>query len=201
MSAHPTQKSPPSRFLLSAPRVAELPELELPEIALAGRSNVGKSSLLGMILKQPKLVRTSRTPGRTRALNLFLFEERLALMDLPGYGYADLPKAERARLQAMLRDYVNGRKALCGLVLLLDIRREKVTDDDRFFAAAALEANRQVLLAVTKVDLVGKNKRQAVIRTIECDIGAPEGSAVLCSAKSGEGRDELLHRFEELLAS
>jgi GTP-binding protein len=200
MATGPTQKSaPPARFLLSAPRLAGLPDLGLPEIALAGRSNVGKSSLLGELLKQPKLVRTSRTPGRTRALNLFLFEERLALVDLPGYGYADLPKSERARLQQMLREYLAGRDALCGVVLMLDIRREKVTDDDRYFAAAVLEHRHQLLLAVTKVDLVGRNRRKDIVRRIERDIGAPEGSAVLCSSKTGEGRSELVARLEELL--
>ena len=161
----------PSRFLLSASSVAGLPDLGLPEVALAGRSNVGKSSLLGQILQRPKLVRTSRTPGRTRALNLFLFERRLALMDLPGYGYAKLPKSERARLRTMLEGYIAEREPLLGVVLLLDIR---------------------------KVDLVGKNRRQHPVRQIERALGVPDGAAVLCSSETGDGRAELVARLAEL---
>jgi GTP-binding protein len=190
---------PAPRFLLSTSSVAQLPNLGLPEVAFAGRSNVGKSSLLGQILRQPKLVRTSRTPGRTRALNLFLFEERLALMDLPGYGYAKLPKTERARLKTMLSGYIAGRESLLGVVLLLDIRREKVSEDDRWFAAQVVEHHRQLLVALTKADLVAGNRRQHSVRQIERDLGLPEGASVLCSSKTGLGRDELVARFGELL--
>ena len=195
------RSQPPSRFALSALHVDNLPETGLPEIALAGRSNVGKSSLLATILRQQRLVRTSRTPGRTRALNLFVFEERLALVDLPGYGYARLPKSERSRLKAMLREYLIERDALRGVVLLLDIRREEVSIDDRAFAAEVVEHGRQLLIVITKADLVGKNRRRQVAQRIERDLGVPEGAAVLCASVTSEGRDELVRRFEELLVA
>src|SRR5687767_11451889 len=97
MSAH---------FVASAPRVEVLPSTGMPEIAFIGRSNVGKSSLIGLLLGRAKLVRTSRTPGRTQTLNLFSFEERIAVVDLPGYGYAKLSKAQRAQMEEMVQGYL-----------------------------------------------------------------------------------------------
>ncbi|MBI5511704.1 MAG: ribosome biogenesis GTP-binding protein YsxC [Deltaproteobacteria bacterium] len=180
--------------------MTQLPESDRPEIAFAGRSNVGKSSVLGMILASPKLVRTSRTPGRTQALNLFSFEDRVTLADLPGYGYAKLPKDLRRRLQTMLVDYVSGRAPLLGVALLIDLRREGATDDDRWFAAKILEARRQLLLVLTKADLVAKNRLLAATRRVEADLGVEAGVAVVCSAKTGAGRAELVARIGELVA-
>ena len=129
-----------ARFVQSARRVTQLPALGLPEVAFTGRSNVGKSSLIGRVLKQPRLVRTSRTPGRTQLLNLFVFDERVALMDLPGYGYAKLSKAARAEMDQMVQEYLAQRDTLCGVVQLVDARRLPVSPYDVYMAQFLHEA-------------------------------------------------------------
>ena len=187
-----------ARFVMSGPTAASLPDLGLPEAAFAGRSNVGKSSLLGTVLGRPRMVRTSRTPGRTQHLNLFVLDDAMALVDLPGYGYAKLSKRDRARLARLLDDYLTRRRELLGVVQLLDARRESVTDDDRALAESVLSHNRALLVAVTKIDLVPKNKRVHQIRRIERDLGIPAGDALPCSAKTGEGKKELIARLREL---
>ena len=186
------------RFIKSAAAPLDLGDHGLPEFGIIGRSNVGKSSLLGRLFKQPKIVRTSNTPGRTQLLNLFIFEEALALVDLPGYGYAKLPKDARARLQRMISNYLQYRHALTGVVLLLDARREKPTQDDREIAEWVREMGRPLLLVATKIDLIPKNKRINQLRKIEKAIGVPPNSALPFSAHSGDGRGELVARLFEL---
>lgn len=183
---------------MSAPNVGGLPPARLPEVAFAGRSNVGKSALLARLLGDQKLVRSSKTPGRTRLLNQFILDERIAVMDLPGYGYAKLSHTERDALRLMLHDYVAFRIGLNGVVLLLDGRREEVSELDRAMASLALKHNRALLLAITKADLLPKNQRLTMIRSIERSLGVPDGTAVLCSAKTGEGCHEIRIRLREL---
>jgi GTP-binding protein len=185
-------------FITSAARVDQLPDHDLCEIAFVGRSNVGKSSLLGALLGQSKLVRTSRTPGRTQLLNLFTFQDKFALVDLPGYGYAKLSKLQRRQLHTMIRTYVKERQLLRGLVLVLDARREAATADDQAMAAWAMQQGRALLLAVTKADCVAKPRRLHQARRLEQSIGAPAGSAVLCSGHTQEGLEELYGRLAEL---
>jgi GTP-binding protein len=144
------------------------------------------------------MVRTSRTPGRTQLLNLFVLDERLALVDLPGYGYAKLAKHKRSALEALMRSYLAWREPLRGVVLLLDARREAVSELDRRFAEWSLEAKRALLVAITKIDLVPKPRRLHQARRIEEDLGIPASAAVLCSARTGEGRQELSARLLEL---
>ncbi|MEE8408283.1 MAG: ribosome biogenesis GTP-binding protein YihA/YsxC [Myxococcota bacterium] len=187
-----------ARFVASAPTPEGLPTTGLPEAAFIGRSNVGKSSLLGRIIKQPKLVRTSRTPGRTQLLNLFVFEERLALVDLPGYGYAKLSKTKRQALGRLIHAYITEREGLLGVVQIFDARRDKVTDEDRQLTELVLQSERRLLVALTKIDLVPKNRRLHCVRRIEQDLGIPPGFAVACSAKSGQGRAEIVTRLMEL---
>lgn len=186
------------RFVASAVSHVSLPITEVPEVAFAGRSNVGKSSLLGAVLGAPKLVRTSRTPGRTQAINLFLFDDALALVDLPGYGYAKLSKAQRTALDQMIRGYLTARAALAGVVLLVDARREEVSELDRAMVRFVLAAERALLVAITKSDLVPKTRRGHVARTIEQTLALPRGTALLCSAKTGEGLRELRASLHEI---
>jgi GTP-binding protein len=195
-----TDPTSPTRFVASATDPAGLPITGLPEIGFLGRSNVGKSSLLGMVLGHPKLVRTSRTPGRTQALNLFVLENRLAFVDLPGYGFASLPKRQRAELDRLIRGYLTRRETLSGVVLMVDARRDDVSPLDRQMAAFVQEAGRPLLVAVTKADLVGKNKITGVVRRIEQGLGVPAGVALPCSAHEGEGKTELLNSLFEMRA-
>ncbi len=190
-----------AQFVMSAPNFEGLPDHGLPEVAFAGRSNVGKSSLVGNLLGSPKLVRTSRTPGRTQLLNLFVHKDELAVVDLPGYGYAKLSHTDRRRMSAMMRAYIAERHCLRGVVLVLDARRDGVSVLDAEMAQWAVEHHRPVLLAVTKCDLVPKNRRLHQARLLEKTLGVPEGATLLCSSKSHEGLKELHGRMMELTAS
>jgi GTP-binding protein len=187
-----------ARFVASANMPEGLPDLGLVEIAFAGRSNVGKSSLLGAVLGDPKLVRTSRTPGRTQALNLFALDDVLAFVDLPGYGYAKLAKDRRHELERMLRAYFEARRRHGGIVLLVDARRDEVSDLDRAFTEWVVNADLRLLVAVTKIDLVPKNRKDNVLKVIEQGLGIPRGSALGCSAKTGTGVRELVNSLFQL---
>jgi len=185
---------------MSAPNEPGLSDHHLPEVALVGRSNVGKSSLLGMLLGAPSLVRTSRTPGRTQLLNLFHYGDKLAFMDLPGYGYAKLSHQERDRMARITHGYMVNRVPLKGVLLLLDARREEVSEADREMAAFMLKHDRPVLLVATKADLVPKNRRLAQQRRLEKSFGVPAGWSVMCSSKTKEGEGELWRRIHELVS-
>lgn len=187
-----------ARFVASATTPDKLPDLGLVEIAFAGRSNVGKSSLLGSVLGDPKLVRTSRTPGRTQGLNLFVHDDALALVDLPGYGYAKLAKEQRSQLERMLRAYFDARSSLAGVVLLVDARRDKVSELDRAFADWVIERARRLLVVVTKIDLVPKPHRKHTTHLIEDGLGIPRDSALACSAHDGLGVKQLVSSLYQL---
>lgn len=186
------------KFIASAPSFSKLPELDLPEIAFAGRSNVGKSSLIGRLIGQASLVRTSRTPGRTQMLNLFQVDNNWAFVDLPGYGYAKLSKTQRKDLQIMIADYLARRETLRAVVLVLDARRTKVSDDDISAADWVAHHGKILVPAITKCDLVPKNKRLNNVRQIEKQFGLGAGEAVVCSSKSGEGKRALYSRLIEV---
>lgn len=189
---------PKTRYVASAPSFEILPETGLPEFAFIGRSNVGKSSLLQMLLKVPKMVRVSRTPGRTQALNLFVWDEKLALVDLPGYGYAKLPLTQRDAMNRMIKGYLQKRGTLRGVVLLVDARRDEVSDLDLGMRNWIAEAGRPLLLAITKTDLIPKNRLKNVTRSIERALGVPQDQAIVCSVKDNVGRGEILKSFVEL---
>lgn len=143
----------PCRFFAAVSAAAELPAGTLPEIAFAGRSNVGKSSLIGALAGRPALVRTSRTPGRTRTLNFFELDSRLRLVDLPGYGYAHTSKREAAAFFALASAYLKGRRELRRVLLLVDARHGP-KPSDRAFMAALDEAAAVYQIVLTKSDKV-----------------------------------------------
>ena len=188
-----------ARFVLSASSPKELPDLGLPEIAFLGRSNVGKSSVIGSLLKQSSLVRTSRQPGRTRLLNLFVFEERFAFVDLPGYGYAKASKSIRAELTKMIGSYLAQREVLSVLVLILDARREEVSELDKRVMEYLYESGVPIVALLNKIDLVQKNKRLQRITKIAQAFGLPKETFLIYSAKKGEGRYELVKHLDGML--
>ena len=122
-----------ARFVTSAAQPSDFPPPSLPEIAVVGRSNVGKSSLINALVGQPSLARTSRTPGRTRLVNWFEIDGRFFLVDLPGYGYAEVSQAMRESWRPLIEGYLTGRTSLAGVLLLIDIRRG-VQDEELDFA-------------------------------------------------------------------
>lgn len=183
---------------MSAPSHSGLADLNLPEVAFSGRSNVGKSSLVGTLMGHPSLVRTSRTPGRTQLLNLFVWDEALAVMDLPGYGYAKLSKTQRSSMSRMVQEYLGKREALRGVVLVLDSRRDEVSELDRHMITWVMRQHVPLLLALTKSDLVPKNRRIHQMRLLEKSLGVNPGFSIMCSSKSKEGLKELARRLFEL---
>jgi GTP-binding protein len=173
----------------------QLPRDRLPQIAVAGRSNVGKSSLLNQIVGRKKLAKVSSTPGRTRSLNFFRINNRFHLVDLPGYGYAKVSKSLRAEWGQPIEDFLVNSEHLIGLVLLMDCRREPTTEDlelIEWLTARQLP----VLIAVTKSDKLSKSALMQKVRTVESDLGAP---AVAFSIVSGLGKQELMSAILDLV--
>lgn len=148
-------------FVTSAPDINHLPEDSGVEIAFAGRSNAGKSSALNTLTNQKSLARTSKTPGRTQLINLFEVEPNCRLVDLPGYGYAQVPETVKIKWQQALGEYLQKRESLKGLVILMDIRHP-LKDLDQQMIAWAVESNLSVMLLLTKCDKLasGAQKRQ-----------------------------------------
>jgi GTP-binding protein len=189
-------------FERSATRLAECPPQGVPEVAFAGRSNVGKSSLLNALCGRRDLARTSATPGRTQLLNFFALElehesgERRAVrcVDLPGWGFASAPKAVRESFAPMVETYVRRREALRGFVLLVDARRGV---DDRDLELLELASARDVpsLLVATKADKLSAPERGLVRRRVAEAVGAHERDVLLVSSRTGIGvRDGELAR-------
>ena len=175
------------------------PETSLPEVAFAGRSNVGKSSLLNTLLRRRKAARVSRTPGRTREINFFRVNDSFVLVDLPGYGYARVAKERRAEWRPLIEGYLKSSPNLRGLVLLLDARRDP-SDDDHAMLAFLAESNTPVLVAITKMDKFGKDAGQARVDAIASALELESSQVVPVSANTGMGRDELATALMELVS-
>ena len=185
-------------FVTSAPSVAACPASAWPEIAFAGRSNVGKSSLVNTLLNRKGLVRTSSTPGRTQMLNFFSVNEALHFVDLPGYGFAKAPRAVRERWQPMVRGYLGGRTNLKAVVWLLDARREP-SDEDLEFLDWLEEAGRPTIPVVTKVDKLSRNELIRQLQAIARATGLAKELFTPFSAVTRQGRDEIWERIEAAL--
>ncbi|MDX2425329.1 MAG: ribosome biogenesis GTP-binding protein YihA/YsxC [Cycloclasticus sp.] len=145
-----------AEFLLSAPNLKTTPEGIEFEVAFAGRSNAGKSSAINTLTNQKSLARTSKTPGRTQQLVYFKLDEQRCLVDLPGYGYAKVPLNVQIKWQKELEQYMEKRKALNGLVLLVDIRRS-LAEYDLQMINYAKHLNLDVFVALTKADKLNRN--------------------------------------------
>jgi len=179
-----------AKFVTSAFAPEGYPRWDRVEVALAGRSNVGKSSMLNALAATKNLARTSRTPGRTRALNFFAVGDRLAIVDLPGYGFAKMARTEAARIASMMNDYLGQSERLVGLVLLVDARRGPEREE---LELATLAAGRGIKLisVATKCDKLRRSERAAALARFK-----PLGvEPILCSALDGEGIDELRWRI------
>ena len=162
----------------------------LPELALAGRSNVGKSSLLNLLVGRRALARVSAAPGKTRALNVFNWGGRCYLVDVPGYGWAKASRTARAEWRALVRSYVTERQGLAGVLWLLDVRRDP-TGEDREFGALLAQRELPILPVLTKVDKLARRERATRAGQIARTLGLEPGSLLLTSARTGEGQEEL----------
>ena len=178
-------------FVTSAPDISKLPNDVGAEIAIIGRSNSGKSSSINAICDQKTLAKTSRTPGRTRLINLFKVNEGKYLVDLPGYGYAQVPEQMKRQWQKAMTDYLQQRKCLCGLVVTMDIRTP-LRDHDRMIIDWSIAANLPCLILLTKADKFGVNKRKEMVGEVKTQLSEFGGNFTIIafSALSKIGIDE-----------
>ena len=189
-----------ARFLTSAAKPQDFPSEAGPELAFAGRSNVGKSSAINALAGRKRLAFFSKTPGRTQTINFFDLGDRARLADLPGYGYATAPKSMKAGWDALIGGYLTGRRSLAAVVVLMDARHP-LTPNDRHFLEwlRPVEASRLVLLSKSdKLTRAEKAKTLATTRT-ELDAAAMSSEVMLFSSKSAEGVDESRALLEQWL--
>ena len=174
------------------------PESSLPEVAFAGRSNVGKSSLLNTLVRRKSFARVSRTPGRTREINFFRINNTFVLVDLPGYGYARISKEKKAGWRPMIESYLRRTTQLRGIVLLLDIRREP-SEDDRAMLDFLAELEVPTIVALTKADKLNKAGARERTTEISRSLALEADQVIQFSTQSGEGRLELLEAITQLV--
>ncbi|MCF8033803.1 MAG: ribosome biogenesis GTP-binding protein YihA/YsxC [Desulfarculaceae bacterium] len=184
-------------FITTAVKPSGYPPAGPPEVAFAGRSNVGKSSLINTLTRRKKLVRVSGTPGRTQHINFFAINgDVLRLVDLPGYGYAKVPKAIKAAWRPMVEAYLGSRETLAGVVVILDIRREP-TADDLMLLDWLRSLGVPPLVAVTKADKLSKNQQASRLAKLRPALAPFDPTPTLFSANTGLGREELWARICE----
>jgi len=179
-----------AEIIISAVRPNQYPEGDLPEFALAGRSNVGKSSFINKMLNRRALARTSSKPGKTQTLNFFLINELLYFVDVPGYGYAKVSKKEREAWGKMIETYITSREQLKAVILLVDLRHPPSVDDQTMYNFLKYY-DIPVIVVATKADKIPKSKWQKHIKiakeTLDFD---PEDTMILFSSETGEGKDK-----------
>jgi GTP-binding protein len=185
-------------FVKSATRPGNYPPADFKEVAFAGRSNVGKSSLINVLVNRRGLVRTSSTPGRTQLLNFFDINGEFYLVDLPGYGFAKVPMAVKKQWGPMVRTYLEGRDNLQALLLLFDIRRVPQQEEIQLLDWLE-ELQVPTIPIITKVDKITRSRRERQILPILEATGLPRDAFTLFSALSREGCDEVWQRIEAAL--
>lgn len=189
-----------TEFFTSAAAARQFPKDALPEIAFVGRSNVGKSSLINMLTEQKTLARTSKTPGRTQLVNFFVTESRARLVDLPGYGFADVPEAVQRQWNALMHDYLTKRENLLGLLVLIDVRRLP-TEHDKAMIEMVNEHEIPFLIILTKCDKLSKNEAFNAKNKIAKELGIKPSQLITTSTLSREGmqalRDNLNAIFDD----
>jgi GTP-binding protein len=186
-----------AEFIKSAAGTEGFYRCEKKQFAVAGRSNVGKSSFINMLAGRKKLAKTSRTPGRTRLINYFDFGEFI-LTDLPGYGFAAVAKAEKAKWGGLIESYLEGEPTLARVILLVDIRHTPTEQDaqlTRYLYAKRIPFQ----VAATKADKLPRSKLKAAVSDIAAKLGIGAGNVLLTSSQTGQGKDDALHMIEEAL--
>ena len=179
-----------AEFIKSAVKPMHFPEHTLPEVAFAGRSNVGKSSLINTLINRKRLVKTGGTPGRTRLINFFDINNTLCFVDLPGYGYANVPESVRRSWGGMVEAYLRQRENLQCVVLLVDIRRMPGTAEIDFIAWL----NRfdiACILVATKADKLSRSKQMARRQVVAQALEKDRSEVILFSTKTRQGKDVL----------
>ena len=172
---------------------------KLPEIALAGKSNVGKSSLVNALVNRKALARTSGEPGKTQTINYYLINQSFFLVDLPGYGYAKSAQTEREKWGMMIERYLKGSAVLKNVFLLIDIRHEP-GENDRIMYRWIREAGYEPVVIATKADKINRSQLAKQIRVIRESLSLPETVQLIpFSAKTRQGREEILNMIEKMV--
>lgn len=186
------------RFVKSAVKPAQYPDDSVPEIAFAGRSNVGKSSMINTLIQRKDLVKTSSRPGCTQLINFFLVNEEISFVDLPGYGYAKVSKKIRAAWQPMVDVYLTHRPNLLGLILIIDIRRDP-GEEEQDLARWLSSHGMPYLVVLTKADKLSKTQQQKRAAIISSQMNRSAGEVILFSAKTRAGRETVLDEINNLI--
>ena len=187
-----------AKFVTSATKPSQYPPADLPEIAFAGRSNVGKSSLINTLVNRKHLVKTSSTPGRTQLVNFFNINDSIVFVDLPGYGYARVPVSVRKKWGPMIETFLSKRASLRGIVVIMDIRRTPATEE--FDLLHWLEHyNIARILVITKADKLSKNKQIKHVSNIIQKLGVSRDDVILFSAKTRLGKDTVWDAILDLI--
>ncbi|EMV4857182.1 YihA family ribosome biogenesis GTP-binding protein [Listeria monocytogenes] len=184
-------------LIISAVRPEQYPETDLPEYALAGRSNVGKSSFINTMIRRKSMARISQKPGKTQTLNFYKIEEALFFVDVPGYGFAKVSKTEREKWGVMIETYITSREQLRGVIQIVDLRH-KPTEDDRMMYEFLKYYDIPVIVIATKADKIPRSKWQKnakiVCETLDFD---PDDKFVLFSSETKMGKDEAWQFIKE----
>jgi len=187
-----------AEFVTSAVKPSQYPEARCPEVAFAGRSNVGKSSLINTLVNRKRLVKTSSTPGRTQLINFFSVNSAFSLVDLPGYGYAKVPASVRSKWGPMIETYLKGRETLKAVVLILDVRRTPGIEEKNFIDWLALY-RRAAILVATKADKLSASARQKQRQAIAGIMDVEPSTLILFSAKTRMGKPEVWSAIDRMV--
>ena len=185
-------------FLLSAHAIRQLPPPVYPDVAFAGRSNVGKSSLINRLINRTSLVKTSSRPGKTQSLNYFVVDEALYLVDLPGYGFARVSQETRRFWQGLISDYVETRPTLACVVVIMDLRHE-LKALDRELINWLRHLDKPFLPVYTKADKLSRNAQQRQASLLDAALTLTPAERIIFSAQTGLGVDQLRQRLTSFL--
>lgn len=185
-----------SQLLISAVSPKQFPQTPLPEIALAGRSNVGKSSLINRLIQRKNFAHTSSQPGKTQTLNFYQVNEALNLVDVPGYGYARVSKQQREQFGQMYETYLSTRQQLRGAIILIDSRHEP-SDDDQTMLNYLRYFQQHILIVTTKIDKLSRNRRVGQLPHLAKSLALHTDEAILpFSATENTGREAIWQWIE-----
>ena len=178
---------------------SKIPDNQLPEIAFAGKSNVGKSSLINALMNRKSLARTSSQPGKTQTINFYNINDAMYLVDLPGYGYAKVSESERAKWGRMIENYLHTSKQLQAVFLLIDIRHTPGANDKTMYDWIVYQGYQPIIIA-TKLDKLKRSQVQKALKEVRAGLGLKAGDVVIpFSAETKHGRDEIWALMDELV--
>jgi GTP-binding protein len=183
---------------VSAVSKKQYPSEHLPEVAICGRSNFGKSSLINKLLNRKNFARVSSSPGKTATINFYNIDDSIRLVDLPGYGFARKSFAEKEKWKNMIDEYLALREALIACIQLVDIRH-KPSAEDKIMHDYIIKSGKHPIVIMTKLDKIKKSEKQEKMQAIVTELNLPEDAIIIpFSSVTGEGRDAFLELLEEM---